>query len=116
MQESCGCIVLQGEYEQLAMQCQNFAVELLDQTRSSRELEVILNHDSESVAAVADAQQTPITTRMTADDIKHMRLSRLKLAIKCKQKRVRKHLTTSPLVYFDSFPFVRLISTLTLPL
>jgi len=28
---------IQGEYEQLAKQCQDFAVELLDQTRSSKE-------------------------------------------------------------------------------
>jgi len=79
---------VQGEYEQLAKQCQDFAVELLDQTRSSRELEVILNHDSESVAAVANPMQIPVARQPDAVGDHHMQLSRLKLAIKCKQKRV----------------------------
>ena len=119
---------VQGEYEQLAKQCQDFAVELLDQTRSSRELEVILNHDSElldqtrssrelevilnhdfelldqtrssrelevilnhdseSLASVVDGSQPAVAKQPNVEDDKHMRLSRLKLAIKCKQKRV----------------------------
>jgi len=78
---------VQGEYQQLAKQCQDFAVELLDQTRSSKELEVILNHDSESVAAVSGSLPNP-ATRQLDDEDRHMHLSRLKLAIKCKQKRV----------------------------
>ena len=85
---------IQGEYEQLAKQCQDFAVELLDQTRSSKELEVILNHDSESVATVADSLQTPVARQLDADD-NHMHLTRLKLAIKCKQKRVSRFARSS---------------------
>jgi len=80
---------VQGEYEQLAKQCQDFAVELLDETRSSKELEVILNHDSESAASDTDSSsQPPVARQPDAVDNRHMRLSRLKLAIKCKQKRV----------------------------
>ena len=87
---------LQEEYEQLAKQCRDFAVELLDQTRSSKELEVILNHDSsESSAADSLVDSAVARQQLDADiDDKHMRLSRLKLAIKCKQKRVG--LTASP--------------------
>ena len=53
---------------------QDFATELLDQTRGSEELETILNHNTE--AAVSD------------DDAEVMTLSRLRLAIKYKQKEV----------------------------
>ena len=63
-----------GEYEKLVTQCQDVAVGLLDQVRGSHELEMILNHDPDSVA--------------TQDDGGRMRLSRLKLAIKYKQKKV----------------------------
>ena len=61
------------EYETLAKQCQNFAVDLLDQTRGSKELEIILNHDTDG--PVYESGQK-------------MNLARLKLAIKYKQKRV----------------------------
>lgn len=64
---------LKVEYEQLAKQCQDFAVDLLDQTRGSKELEILLNYDSEG----------PWT-----DGGDRMNLARLKLAIKYKQKRV----------------------------
>lgn len=64
---------LKVEYEQLAKQCQDFAVDLLDQTRGSKELEILLNYDSEG----------PVS-----DGGDRMNLARLKLAIKYKQKRV----------------------------
>ncbi|XP_050434366.1 transient-receptor-potential-like protein [Adelges cooleyi] len=38
-----------NEYNELRQQCEQFAVDLLQQTRSSYELDVILNHDSESL-------------------------------------------------------------------
>ncbi len=62
------------DYENLAAQCRDFAVDLLDQTRGSKELEMILNYDQNSI--------------QSSDD-DHMSLSRLKLAIKYKQKRVK---------------------------
>lgn len=62
-----------SEYEELSQQCKQFAKDLLDQTRSSRELEMILNY---------------------RDDINLLEeegngdLARLRLAIKYHQKEV----------------------------
>lgn len=61
-------------YVKLSNQAAGFATELLDQTRGSEELEIILNHDTES--PMSDVEQEGMT------------LSRLKLAIKYKQKEV----------------------------
>ena len=61
------------EYEQLYKQCQDFAVDLLDQTRGSKELELILNHDPNG----------PMNEKTDK-----MNLARLRLAIKYKQKKV----------------------------
>lgn len=54
-------------------QCEDFATALLDQVRSSDELEVVLNHDAGSAGIETG---------------KRMNLSRLKMAIRCKQKKV----------------------------
>ena len=62
------------EYESLSKQCTEFAVALLEQTRGSQELEVILNHDPDG----------PVND--VGND--RMNLARLKLAIKYKQKKV----------------------------
>ena len=64
------------EYTQLRIQVQNFATSLLDHARSSYELEVILNYDSERT------QWNPGQTQT---------LDRLKLALKCKQKAFVAH-------------------------
>ena len=64
-----------NDYEQLSKQCQNFAVDLLDQTRGSKELETVLNQDDDG----------PVSDSSSGG---HMRLERLKMAIKYKQKRV----------------------------
>ena len=66
------------DYEKLAKKCQEFAVDLLEQTRGSKELEIILNHDS---ACPGNEQDFP-------KNESKMKLSRLKLAIKYKQKKV----------------------------
>ena len=71
---------LKVEYEQLAKQCQDFAVDLLDQTRGSKELEVLLNYDSDGLVSES------MNSTVVKDD---MSLARLKLAIKYKQKKVR---------------------------
>lgn len=52
-----------------------FAVDLLDQSRSSQELAIILNHDPEA---------PPF------EDGEHMTLARLEQAINFKQKKVSK--------------------------
>ncbi|CAH1777715.1 unnamed protein product [Owenia fusiformis] len=64
------------DYETLSKKCQEFAVALLDQTRGSAELKIILNHDTDGPANA---------------DSDHMALSRLKLAIKFKQKKFVSH-------------------------
>lgn len=65
------------DYEKLAIKCQDFATDLLEQTRGSKELEIILNHDASNPGTNEDPQ---------VDE--KMRLCRLKLAIKYKQKNV----------------------------
>lgn len=62
-----------SEYLELRRQCQKFAVDLLDQSRSSQELAIILNYDPES-PPYYDGDQ--------------MKLARLELAINYKQKKV----------------------------
>lgn len=64
-----------SEYLELRRQCQQFAVDLLDQTRSSQELAIILNYDPQSPPYV---------------DGDHMQLKRLEMAIDYKQKKVSK--------------------------
>lgn len=58
---------------ELRRQCQQFAVDLLHQSRSSQELAIILNHDPDDPPY---------------EDGEHMKLSRLELAINYKQKKV----------------------------
>lgn len=62
-----------SEYEELSRQCKQFAKDLLDQTRSSRELEIILNYRDDS----------SLIEEQSGND-----LARLKLAIKYRQKEV----------------------------
>ncbi len=59
--------------QELRKQCQDFATALLDHTRSSYELEVMLNHDPKGPAF---------------EHGDRMSLNRLKLAIKYRQKKV----------------------------
>lgn len=70
-----------SEYLELRRQCQQFAVDLLQQSRSSQELAVILNHDPDSPPY---------------EEGDHMKLARLELAITYKQKKV----STKDLVIF----------------
>lgn len=63
------------EYEELSQQCKRFAKDLLDQARSSRELETILNHRDNDQSEELDPRQ--------CHD-----LAKLKLAIKYHQKEV----------------------------
>lgn len=64
------------DYEKLSLQCQEYASALLTETRSSQELEIILNHDHENPPALFENEQEKSNLR------------RLKLAIKYKQKKV----------------------------
>lgn len=57
--------------KELRQQCEQFAVDLLRQTRNSQELDVILKHDSENAPSIGS-----------------MNLRLIELAIKYKQKNV----------------------------
>lgn len=61
------------KFQELRTKCQKFASDLLNHTRSSTELEILLNYNVNPESRI---------------DIKAMRLDRLKLAIKLKQKEV----------------------------
>lgn len=63
--------------QELRRQCQQFAVDLLDQTRSSEELAVILNHE-----------QYPKCDVDVCESDTAVQLPLLHLAIKYKQKKV----------------------------
>ena len=82
------------EYQELRAQCQEFATALLDHTRTSHELQVLLNHETGS-------PQVPLPEPGAPE---RMRLSRLKLAIKLRQKKVK--LTEFPALYLHSTFFI----------
>uniref|UniRef100_A0A8C7FXG5 Transient receptor potential cation channel, subfamily C, member 4a n=1 Tax=Oncorhynchus kisutch TaxID=8019 RepID=A0A8C7FXG5_ONCKI len=81
-----------SEYEELSQQCKQFAKDLLDQTRSSRELELILNYRDDI---------NPLLDENTND------LARLKLAIKYTQKEFVAQPNCQQLLasrWYDEFP------------
>lgn len=81
------------DYLELRKQCQHFATALLDHTRTTHELEVLLNHDP-SIDSV-DGSRT---------------LSRLKLAIRCKQKKFCAHANVQQLlasIWYEGLPGFR---------
>lgn len=65
------------EYLELRRQCQKFSVDLLDQTRTSQELAIILNYDPDN----QDEEYV---------EGDHMTLKRLEMAINYKQKKVKR--------------------------
>ncbi|XP_017784477.1 PREDICTED: transient-receptor-potential-like protein isoform X2 [Nicrophorus vespilloides] len=89
-----------SEYMELRMQCQQFAVDLLQQSRSSSELAIILNHDPYD---------------LNQKDGDEMQLTRLKLAIEFKQKKFVAHSNIQQLVtaiWYEGLPGFRRRSTL----
>nr|XP_014085675.1 transient-receptor-potential-like protein isoform X3 [Bactrocera oleae] len=84
-----------AEYMELRRQCQKFAVDLLDQTRTSNELAIILNYDPE------------ISTYEPGD---RMSLNRLEHAIMYKQKKFVAHSNIQQLlsaIWYDGLPGFR---------
>uniref|UniRef100_A0A8B9H3Q6 Transient receptor potential cation channel, subfamily C, member 4a n=1 Tax=Astyanax mexicanus TaxID=7994 RepID=A0A8B9H3Q6_ASTMX len=80
------------EYEELSQQCKQFAKDLLDQTRSSRELELILNYTDDI---------NPLEDEGVND------LARLKLAIRYHQKEFVAQPNCQQLLasrWYDEFP------------
>ncbi|XP_077296878.1 transient receptor potential-gamma protein-like isoform X3 [Arctopsyche grandis] len=83
------------EYQELRKQCQEFATALLDHTRSSHELEVLLNHDP---------------TGPAFEHGERMQLNRLKLAIKLRQKKFVAHPNVQQLlasIWYEGLPGFR---------
>uniref|UniRef100_A0A667Y820 Transient receptor potential cation channel subfamily C member 4 n=1 Tax=Myripristis murdjan TaxID=586833 RepID=A0A667Y820_9TELE len=81
-----------SEYEELSQMCKQFAKDLLDQTRSSRELEIILNYRDDV---------NPLLDENSND------LARLKLAIKYRQKEFVAQPNCQQLLasrWYDEFP------------
>lgn len=76
---------LQNEYQELRKQCQDFATALLDHTRTSHELEILLNHDP---------------TGPVYEHGERMHLNRLKLAIKLRQKKVSCRAQLTKMIWF----------------
>ncbi|GAU98498.1 hypothetical protein RvY_09636 [Ramazzottius varieornatus] len=84
------------DYIDLSKQCEDFATALLDQVRSSDELEVVLNHDNSGAN--------------TNKEGKRMHLSRLKMAIRCKQKKFVAHPNCQQLlasIFYEGLPGFR---------
>ncbi|KAF7988358.1 hypothetical protein HCN44_000931 [Aphidius gifuensis] len=83
------------EYQELRRKCQDFATALLDHTRSSYELEVLLNHD-------------PTGPAFEHGD--RMHLNRLKLAVKLRQKKFVAHPNVQQLlasIWYEGLPGFR---------
>nr|XP_018906370.1 PREDICTED: transient receptor potential-gamma protein isoform X2 [Bemisia tabaci] len=84
-----------SEYQELRKQCMDFATALLDHTRSSYELEVLLNHDP---------------TGPAFEHGERMHLNRLKLAIKLRQKKFVAHPNVQQLlasIWYEGLPGFR---------
>ncbi|XP_064074481.1 transient-receptor-potential-like protein isoform X2 [Vanessa tameamea] len=89
-----------AEYLELRRKAQKFAVDLLDQSRSTQELAIILNHDPE---------EPPF------EEGEHMKLARLELAIDFKQKKFVAHPNIQQLlatIWYEGVPGFRRKSTL----
>ncbi|GLH08834.1 Transient-receptor-potential-like protein, partial [Gryllus bimaculatus] len=84
-----------SQYMELRRQCQQFAVDLLDQSRSSLELAIILNHDPENPPY---------------EEGEPMKLARLELAIDYKQKKFVAHPNIQQLlaaIWYEGLPGFR---------
>uniref|UniRef100_A0A336MW87 CSON007883 protein n=1 Tax=Culicoides sonorensis TaxID=179676 RepID=A0A336MW87_CULSO len=83
------------EYQELRAKCMTFTASLLDHVRSSNELEIILNHDPYGPPY---------------EQGERMKLSRLKLAVKLKQKKFVSHSNVQQLltsIWYDGLPGFR---------
>ncbi|KAL5112783.1 Transient receptor potential-gamma protein [Taenia crassiceps] len=94
------------DYEKLSQNCEAFATALLAQTRGSAELAIVLNHDSGS-SKNEDTMLYGIRSDSTGQT---MQLSRLRLAIKYKQKQFVAHPHCQQLLaslWYDGLPGFR---------
>ncbi|VDK87579.1 unnamed protein product [Litomosoides sigmodontis] len=72
-----------NEYQELSRKCQSFSVNMLEQVRGSKELEIVLNHTTNAWEEVTEKKSANFCQN----------LARLKLAIKLRQKDVGDCLT-----------------------
>uniref|UniRef100_A0A914VMF5 Transient receptor ion channel domain-containing protein n=1 Tax=Plectus sambesii TaxID=2011161 RepID=A0A914VMF5_9BILA len=92
-----------SEYQELSQRCQKFSVNMLDQVRGSKELEIILNHDTSDRWPVGDR-----AAPSSAAD--RMQLARLKLAVQYRQKRFVAHPNCQQLlaaIWYEGLPGFR---------
>ncbi|CAG9537651.1 unnamed protein product [Cercopithifilaria johnstoni] len=89
-----------NEYQELSRKCQSFSVNMLEQVRGSKELEIILNHTTNAWEEV--------TERKSANFCQN--LARLKLAIKLRQKIFVAHPNCQQLlsaIFYEGLPGFR---------
>lgn len=126
---------MEPEYKQVYMrlraQCQTFATKLLDYTRTSKELEVLLNYSDDYEDDLEGSSNTitdnnrdnlygraPRQSSSSLDSVtgryesykSHMRLARLRYAIQCKQKTFCAHPNIQELLatmWYENLPGFR---------
>ncbi|GMT19061.1 hypothetical protein PFISCL1PPCAC_10358 [Pristionchus fissidentatus] len=84
------------EYQELSQKCQKFSVQMLDQVRGSKELEVVLNYNTKSWDEVSTKSHHISET-----------LARLKLAVKMRQKKFVAHPNCQQLlagIWYEGLP------------
>uniref|UniRef100_A0A0N5CG21 ANK_REP_REGION domain-containing protein n=1 Tax=Strongyloides papillosus TaxID=174720 RepID=A0A0N5CG21_STREA len=89
-----------NEYQELSQKCQKFSVNMLDQVRGAKELEIVLNHTTNAWGEVAERYTS-------TEEVSHT-LARLKLAIQLRQKRFVAHPNCQKLLtalWYDKLPF-----------
>uniref|UniRef100_A0AAF5DAU8 Transient receptor ion channel domain-containing protein n=1 Tax=Strongyloides stercoralis TaxID=6248 RepID=A0AAF5DAU8_STRER len=89
-----------NEYQELSQKCQKFSVNMLDQVRGAKELEIVLNHTTNAWGEVAERYTS-------SEEVSHT-LARLKLAIQLRQKRFVAHPNCQKLLtalWYDKLPF-----------
>ncbi|KAF8565740.1 hypothetical protein P879_04719 [Paragonimus westermani] len=97
------------EYEELSTKCEDFATKLLEETRSSVELSVVLNHDTGS-RDIGGHVRGIIPSQPGRTEEGYLKLPRLKLAIKYEQKKFVAHPHCQQLLasmWYDGLPGFR---------
>ncbi|KAM3723050.1 Transient receptor potential-gamma protein [Dirofilaria immitis] len=89
-----------NEYQELSRKCQAFSVNMLEQVRGSKELEIVLNHTTNAWEDVTEKKSANFCQK----------LARLKLAIKLRQKIFVAHPNCQQLlsaIFYEGLPGFR---------
>ncbi|VDM47239.1 unnamed protein product [Toxocara canis] len=89
-----------SEYQELSQKCQKFSVNMLDQVRGSKELEIVLNHTTNAWEEVTQRKSLHLCHQ----------LARLKLAVQLRQKRFVAHPNCQQLlaaIFYEGVPGFR---------